>query len=157
MLYKYGAKDISSEVTTLPLVEPRREKMTIGDIPGYNNVLLSHAQLRIVTTQHLASWHGALANIKDLYLITDTSTGKQYVGKASGNNGIWQRWCEYARNGHGGNVELQSLLTEMGAEHMRHFQYCILEIADSHASDIDILARESYWLNALNTREYGLN
>jgi hypothetical protein len=33
----------------------------------------------------------------------------------------------------------------------------VLEIADTHASDDDILARESYWMNALKTREYGLN
>jgi hypothetical protein len=131
--------------------------MTIGGFPGYNAVLLSHSQLQIVTRQKIESWNGALANIKGLYLITDMTTGKHYVGKASGGVGIWQRWCSYAKNGHGGNVELKKLLRSKGERHMTHFQYSILEIADSHASDKDILLRESHWMNVLQTRRFGLN
>lgn len=142
---------------TLPIVEIRREKLTIGDFPGYNAVVISHAQLKIITDQKIASWHGALANIKGVYLITDTSTGELYVGKASGGLGIWQRWCAYADNGHGGNVELKRVLKEKGTEHMTHFQYAILEIADSHASDADILVRESYWMKVLRSRSFGMN
>ena len=40
---------------------------------------------------------------------------------------------------------------------MSNFQYSILEIADTHASDDDILDRESYWMKVLKTREFGLN
>ena len=141
----------------LTVVEYRREKMTIGEFPGYNSVAISNGVLRIITEQKIASWHAALSNIKGVYLITDTSTGKHYVGKASGNVGIWQRWCDYAVTGHGGNVDLKTLLSQHGPEHRRHFQYSILEIADTHASDLDILARESYWMNVLKTREFGLN
>lgn len=141
----------------LPILEVRRERMVIGDFPGFNAVIVSHAQLRIITSQKIASWHGALANIKGVYLITDTTTGRHYVGKASGNEGIWQRWCAYAANGHGDNEELKRVLREKGAEHMANFQFSILEIADTHASDADILARESHWMVALKSREYGLN
>ena len=140
-----------------PIVEIRREKLTIGEFPGYNAVALSHSSLKIITEQKIASWHGALANIKGIYLITDTTSGKHYVGKASGDQGIWQRWCSYAQNGHGGNVELKRVLKSHGDDHMRHFQYSILEIADTHASDGDILVRESYWINALRSRDFGLN
>ncbi len=141
----------------LPLVELRQEKLTIGDFPGYNAVAVSHAQLKIITDQKIDSWHGALANIKGVYLITDTQTGRHYVGKASGQEGIWQRWCVYADNGHGDNAELKKVLKEKGPEHMNHFQYAILEIADTHASDADILARESYWMKVLRSRSFGLN
>ena len=141
----------------LPIIEIRREKLTIGEFPGYNAVVLSHSSLKIITEQKIASWHGALANIKGIYLVTDTKTGRHYVGKASGKTGIWQRWCSYAKNGHGGNEELKKVLMEKGSEHMTHFQYSILEIADTHASDEDILARESYWMNALKSREFGMN
>lgn len=141
----------------LPILEIRGRKMTVGDFPGYNAVLIRHPILRVITQQVVSSWHAALKNIKGVYLITDTSTGKHYVGKASGDVGIWQRWCAYADNGHGGNVKLKALLQEKGPEHMAHFQYSILEIADTHASDNDILARESYWMNVLRTREFGLN
>jgi hypothetical protein len=141
----------------LPITEIRREKLTIEEFPGYNAVVLSHSSLKIITEQKIASWHGALANIKGIYLITDTTTGKHYVGKASGDEGIWQRWCSYAENGHGGNVELRKMLKKKDAQHMTHFQYSILEIADTHASEADILARESYWMSVLKSREFGLN
>lgn len=141
----------------LPIVEIRREKMTIADFPGYNAVVISHPSLQIITRQKIASWHAALANIKGVYLIVDSTTGKPYVGKASGSVGIWQRWCAYADNGHGGNVELKNVLKVKGSEHMTNFQYSILKIADTHASDEDILARESYWMNVLQSRKFGLN
>ncbi|WP_166831853.1 GIY-YIG nuclease family protein [Thalassoroseus pseudoceratinae] len=141
----------------LPIAEVRREKMTIGEFPGYNSVIINHAKLRTITRQRIASWHGALANIKGVYLITDTTTGKHYVGKTSGQVGIWQRWCDYAENGHGGNIELVALLKEKGAEHMQFFQYSILEIADTHASEQDILKRESYWMETLRSSQFGLN
>jgi len=145
------------EGVNLQITEIRRDKLTIEDFPGYNSVVLSHSSLRIITKQKIASWHGALANIKGIYLITDTTTGKHYIGKASGRDGIWQRWGAYADNGHGGNKELRSLLKNKGKLHVTHFQYSILEIADTHASDGDILAREAHWMKALKSREFGLN
>ena len=39
---------------------------------------------------------------------------------------------------------------------MANLQYSILEIADTHASDADILTRESYWMRALGSRVHGL-
>lgn len=141
----------------LPIVEIRREKMTIAEFPGYNAVCISHGELNVITRQKIASWLSALGNIKGIYLITDTYTGCHYVGKASGSVGIWQRWCSYARNGHGGNKHLRQLIRENGDEYAKNFQFSILEIADTHASDLDILGRESYWMNALRTREFGLN
>lgn len=142
---------------SLPIVEIRPEKMSIEEFPGYNAVVISHAKLQIITRQQITSWRAALFRIKGVYLILDTSTGKPYVGKASGSDGIWQRWCQYADSGHGGNVELRRVLLDRGTEHVRYFQYSILEIADTHASDDDILARESYWMTVLRSREFGLN
>jgi hypothetical protein len=141
----------------LTISEIRGEKLTIKEFPGYNAVVLSHSNLITITEQKIPAWHGALANIKGIYLITDTSTGRHYVGKASGKSGIWQRWCSYAENGHGGNKELKKVLKNKGEQHMTHFQYSILEIADTHASDKDILARETYWMNALKSRKFGMN
>jgi hypothetical protein len=141
----------------LPITEIRPKKLTIEEFPGYNAVIVSHSSLKTITGQKIASWYGALANIKGIYLITDTTTGRHYVGKASGKSGIWQRWCGYAENGHGGNKELKNVLKKKGEQHMKHFQYSILEIADTHASDNDILARETYWMNALKSRKFGMN
>lgn len=140
-----------------PVVEVKRKKLSIADFPGYNSVLISWAELKIITQQQIASWRAALSNVCGIYLITDVETGKHYVGKADGVGGVWQRWCDYAKNGHGGNTHLKALLSSHGAEYARNFQYSILEIADSHASEKDILARESHWMQVMKTREFGLN
>lgn len=142
---------------TFPIIEIRREKLTIEEFPGHNAVVLSHNKLKIITEQRVASWYGALANVKGVYLITDTKTGRHYVGKASGDEGIWQRWCGYAHNGHGGNADLRKVLAEEGPEYKANFQYSILEIADTHASNQDIDIRESHWKKVLRSREFGLN
>ena len=141
----------------LPIVEIRPQKMTMQDFPGYNAIVLPHSNLQIVTEQQIASWHGPLACVKGIYLITDTKSGKHYVGQASGRDGIWGRWCDYAKTGHGGNKELKALLRRKGAGYATNFQYSVLEIADTHASDEDIHARESYWMLAIQSREFGLN
>lgn len=112
----------------LPIIEIMREKQVMAEFPGCNKVTVSHQELRTIIGQRIASWHGALANIKGVYLITDKATGGQYVGKASGGDGIWSRWSSYAKNGHGGNVELKRLLKQKGEGHMANLQYSILEI-----------------------------
>ena len=96
----------------LPILQIREQKLTVGEFPGYNSVRISHATLRVITQQVEPTWHSALKTIKGVYIITDTSTAKHYVGKASGEVGIWQRWCSYADNGHGGNEELKKLLSK---------------------------------------------
>lgn len=145
------------ETMQLPVVEYLRQRLSIGEFPGHNAVRLTHAHLRIIVEQGIESWRGALSHVKGVYLIVDTTTGRQYVGKASGGVGIWQRWSDYAKTGHGGNVELRALLNMNGIEHAHNFQYSILEIADTHSSDLDILQRESYWMQVLRSREFGLN
>ena len=54
--------------------------MTIGDFPGFNAVLLSHTMLKTIIREANPSWRTALANVSGVYVITDTSTGKMYVG-----------------------------------------------------------------------------
>jgi hypothetical protein len=44
--------------------------------------------------------------VQDIYLITDSSIGKNHVGKADGNERILGRWKNYASDGHGGNRAL---------------------------------------------------
>lgn len=137
--------------------EIKEKIMTIQEFPGYNSVHITHGELNIIISQSIQSWYGALSNIKGIYLISDTTTGKLYVGSATGDEGIWQRWTGYAKNGHGGNKELKSVLVANDAGHQQYFRYSILEIADSHSTDKYILGRESYWKNVLLSREFGNN
>lgn len=152
--YLWGtAESVESYVVS----ELREKPMTVGDFPGYHAATISYSTLGTIVSQSLPSWRGALSGIKGVYLIADTSNGKKYVGSALGTEGLWQRWASYASSGHGGNVELRAVLAEKGSEHVKHFQYSILEIADTHASDDYVRERESYWKEALLSRRFGYN
>lgn len=97
--------------------------------------------------------------IRGIYLITDTESGKKYVGKASGDNGLWQRWSDYIADGTGGDVELIDLLKKKGGiEHARkYYKFTLLEIVES-SNDAEIDERESYWKRVLMTyHPFGLN
>jgi hypothetical protein len=143
------------EQVTLAEVYPRR--LSIGDFPGYRSVALTFDELRLVTQQGLPSWRAALANVGGVYLISDTETGKLFVGSAAGAGGLWQRWNDYAVTGHGGNVELRAIINGQGRDRARPFRFSILEIADVHTGEADVLARESHWKRLLLSREHGLN
>lgn len=136
----------------------REQKLTVEDFPGYHHVCVDYAKLRTIINQSLETWLGALSNMKGVYLITDRKAGKLYVGSATGELGmLWQRWSSYAANGHGGNVELKAVLARESEGYVKNFQYSILEIADSYASDNYVQQRETYWKDVLKTREFGYN
>jgi len=141
----------------LNVVAIREQRMTIGDFPGFNSVLLSMAMLRTLVRELHPSWRTALSNVAGVYLIVDTSTGKNYVGSAYGGEGLWQRWSAYASNGHGGNKENRDLLKQEGENHSQCFQFTVLEVCDINASDDYVISRETHWKKALLSREFGLN
>lgn len=120
--------------------------------PGYENINLSWADLKRVLNKE--GWKAALENQKGVYLITDSSTGKMYVGSAYGENMILGRWQSYVRNGHGGNVELKKLDFDYIK---KHFRYSVLDIFKSTVSDDKIIQRESWWKEVLLTRVFGYN
>ena len=133
------------------------QKLSVEEFPGYNSVSISFRKLQIIINQNIQSWYGALSNIKGVYLITDNKTGKLYVGSATGDSGIWQRWADYVKSGHGGNKDLKVLLKSKGINYRENFQYALLEIADAHSSDEYIIQRETYWKDVLRTRVFGYN
>lgn len=142
---------------SLEVVELKKERASISSFPGYKNVLLKKQELDVVVSQTLESWRAALSSVSGVYVIVDRSSGKQYVGSAYGEGGIWSRWCEYSSSGHGGNKELKSLLTQQPAGYSSQFQFSILEVCDLSFSKDQVIARESHWKNALCSREHGLN
>lgn len=127
-----------------------------GDaFPGYNKVSLSWSKLQLIISRAKADWVNALKSQKAIYLITDSSNGKLYVGSATGDNGmLLQRWSNYVHSGHGGNKDLKDL----PFEHIKkYFNYTILENFNEIVSKDFILERESYWKNVLLSRAYGYN
>lgn len=133
----------------------------LGHFPGYQNVTLSHPQMQQIISRNEPSWKQALMNVKGVYVITDLSNGKLYIGSASGNtDGIWQRWSDYANieNLTGGNKLLNEIKLDKGKDYIiNNFQYSILEIFDIKTKVDTIINRENYWKNVFCTRKYGMN
>lgn len=120
--------------------------------PGYDKVNISWDELNRVVKKEV--WVTALQNQKGVYLLTDSSNGKMYVGSAYGDRMLLGRWKSYVRTGHGSNIELRAL----SFEHIKeHFRYSILDIFKSTTNDEIIIGREQWWKRILLTREYGYN
>lgn len=90
-------------------------------------------------------------------MISDISNGKLYVGSAYGENSFWNRWKEYAQNGHGGNQSLKKVINDYGIEYANNFQFSILETRGMNSEDDEIIRRESFWKEILLSREFGYN
>ena len=128
------------------------EVVTTYEFPGYKNLDVSLRDLEQVYKTDSPAWKNALS-IKGIYLITDMKKNKTYVGKASGGFGIWQRWCNYITDGHGGDVALKELMNkEGGLDYAReNYKFTLLEITNDWDENY-IDARESYWKNVLMSR-----
>lgn len=141
----------------LKVSEIRSDRMRVSDFRGYSWSMLSKQELDIIVKQSVDSWRAALSAVAGVYVIADRLTGKLYVGSATAGEGIWSRWCAYSATGHGGNKEVVAVLDANGSDYAENFQFGILEIADTHASQDDVLKREAYWKQLLLTREFGYN
>ena len=119
--------------------------------PGFSSLILSYPVLQAVMREpRYASWRTALGSVQGIYLITDTRTGRHYVGKADGAENIRQRWNSYATTGHGGNIELKPLAPEA-------FRFSLLRVFDPSTPSSVIDLAESHFKKALDTRKHGLN
>jgi len=96
------------------------------------------------------SWRAALSAVAGVYLLTNPSTGKQYVGSAQGEVGFWGRWEQYVASGHGGNRRMQDVPAA-------DYQVSVLEVASSSAGADEIIKMESRWKEKLLSRKFGLN
>ncbi len=75
-----------------------------------------------------------------------------------GRNGIYQRWKNYIDYDRRGNTELRKLVEQQGEAYVEtHFRYTLLEHYDSTVPKNVVLARETYWKQALDTRKHGYN
>lgn len=123
--------------------------------PSYDSVRLSYQNLQqAVHDPHYKQWQAALRAVKAIYLITDTSNGRHYVGKANGAEGLLGRWTTYADNGHGWNTEL----VKLPEGQCQHFQFSILRVFEPKTLDTTVNSAESHYKDALLSRApFGYN
>jgi len=98
-----------------------------------------------------AAWLEPLRASRGVYLLIHRTSGKQYVGSATGSDGLLGRWRCYG-DGHGGNLALREL--GHGAE---EFDVRVLETVGSGATLDDVYELESIWKAKLGSRVQGLN
>jgi len=144
-------------IDKLLVSEIREKRMRVSDFPGYNSVNLSFELLRTVVRKNLPQWKAALSNVSGVYLITDTHTGKHFVGNAHSGDTIWHQWVSFAINGHAEVKSLRRLLSQAIGDYQFNFQFSILEISDLRASKLYIDSRTRHWKKALRSIEHGYN
>jgi len=148
------AETISEE---LLVYELRPESLLLDEFPGFKMVHLSMQNLTRHVRHNSSTWRAALSSVAGVYLVSDPQSGKLYVGSATGEGGIWTRWCQYVYGKVGGNKQLRELVGTAGVERADCFLFSVLEIADTHASTEEVLAREGHWKRVLLSRQHGLN
>lgn len=133
---------------------------------GYDEVSEMYKKLKIIIDK--PSWKEALSNVYGVYVLTDTNTGKLYVGSATGEKGIYGRWKTYLDEGYDDdevknkeypNKQLCQLVKDNGIEYIqKYFQYSILEIfTRNDIGKSKALEREKYWKEVLKTKKFGYN
>lgn len=127
----------------------------------YEDVLLSYSQLKKVVADK--EWKTKLEACNCVYVISDKSNGKQYVGvtckgsKAGMKGGILSRWTEYAETGHGEDVSLKELCEANPNYAENYLQWSILETLPLSVIPKVAIDIETRWKDKLLTKVFGYN
>lgn len=126
---------------------------------GYDRVHLPYRRLAdIFDKKILPTYYEALSKITGVYCLTDTDTGKLYIGSATGEGGVLQRWGNYLDSKHGGNKKLIALHDKEGDEYFeKYFTFTLLEYFTLSYDRDKILEREQYWKRCFDTIKNGYN
>ncbi len=116
------------------------------EFPGFMNFISAVSGLPKLPK----AWVTALRATRGVYVLACPRTREQYVGSATGADGFWQRWHDYERDGHGGNIGLKS-------REPSDYQVSILQVAGTDATTEDIVKMEEQWKRKLQSKEMGLN
>jgi hypothetical protein len=128
-----------------PVVE-LRERFIEPEFPGFAEFVAQLSEIESLPS----AWRAVLSAARGVYLLTCPRTREQYVGSATGGDGLIGRWASYVADGHGGNVGLKS-------RDPSDYRVSILQVAGS-ADDRDaVLVMEAPWKAKLQSREMGLN
>lgn len=131
-----------------------REAYAGRAFPGLSSLTVALSDFRDIHERAKPDWHGALANLKGIYLLRDRTDGAMYVGSAYGESGIWARWAQYASSGHGGNAQTIERFGENPVRYGHdHIDLTLLDPMLPSVSDSEVIARENHWKVVLGTRD----
>lgn len=126
---------------------------------GYDRIHLPYSRLKdIFDGKILPTYYEALKKVTGVYCLTDTHTGKLYIGSATGCEGVAQRWGNYLDSKHGGNKKLIALYDREGPGYFeKYFTYTLIEYFGLSYDESRIKEREQYWKKCLDTIKNGYN
>lgn len=129
------------------------------EFDGYDNVHLEFRKLNdIYDGKIMPTYREALKKITGVYCLTDTKTGKLYIGSATGTDGVLQRWKDYLTTKHGGDEKLRKLYEKEGDDYFeRYFQFTLIEYFGLSMDPEKVKERENYWKHCLDTVNHGYN
>ena len=125
--------------------------------PPYERILLSYEKLRRIFEDDISIWHTKLSDCNCIYAISDSKTGKLYIGSTYNRSGIWGRWKDYAKTGHGDDVELVKLLKADPDYAKKYFTWSILQVLPLSIQDVKAIEIETLWKNKLGRAACTLN
>lgn len=125
---------------------------------GFEDLILCYADLKEIINDPIrfSNWHTALKSVYAIYLISDTKTGKLYVGSAYGKDGLFARWKCYVDTHTGNNKGMIDTIS-VSPNQYRHFQFAILQIIPKVATAEDVISLESLYKRKMLSRQFGMN
>lgn len=130
------------------------------EFPGYNRCRWDFKTLLKILdgSKRHASIQARLKEVKGVYLLKDTKTGKEYYGSAYGQDGFAQRWKCYLNTLTGGNKGLVELYNSLGSEYFKeNFTFSIQDVFPLNAPDQQVLEQEAWRKSEHMSREFGYN
>ena len=126
---------------------------------GYDRVHLPFRELAdVFNGKIMPTYYEALKKVTGIYCLTDTKNGKLYIGSATGEEGVAQRWGNYLDSKHGGNKKLIALYNEKGSDYFEeYFTYTLIEYFGLSYDPEKVGEREQYWKKCFNTIKNGYN
>ncbi|UII55678.1 GIY-YIG nuclease family protein [Cytobacillus spongiae] len=130
----------------------------VKHFPGFDELIITFNELKDIMDNPIANkeWHLMLSSVSGIYLIVDQRTGQQYVGSASGKEGILGRWKNYSETGHGGNKELINLIVN-DSYALNNLCFTILKTLPLSMTSTEVVFIEQRYKEKLGTRNFGLN
>ena len=141
---------------TIEAIKAPKGNRTVKEFANYADFDLTFEELKEVIDYKYSDYMKPLSCVNGIYMIIDRKTGKQYVGKASGKNGLFGRFADYVKNGHGDDKDLVKLV-ERDPNYFYNYKFIILEVLSVTASTQEVLDREQFYMRRFMTKKHGYN
>lgn len=153
-----GALAWHQKTTNKEVLEIRSPGSSLAVFKDYLSFTLTFSELCELfrAPEANADWRARLSSVAGIYLVLATRSGHQYIGSATGAGGIWARWEDYAKNGHGGNAELMKLV-QAGEGYPESFTFSILQGLPLTTARAEVIELEKFYKEKLGSRATGLN